>query len=155
NVEALSFSRGGRMLAVGTDQGWRASVLSGVRGRGDCVLLLDVGGETPRERHELGVSTGKVLSVALSPDGRRLAVGGASGVELWDLEGRKSGVLQFLLAASYGLAAGLGLLGVAAFFGSRFAGRRWRACRRHRDTLRIAARYTGAALAICLVLALI
>jgi WD40 repeat protein len=68
-VSCLAFSRDGRHLATGGDDG--------------AVWLWDV--VTGQELVSLPAGGASVLAVAFSPDGRRLGAGGADGVvRVWD-----------------------------------------------------------------------
>jgi WD40 repeat protein len=151
---ALAFSPDGRTLAVGMV--WAAD-LSNPKSQ-MAVLMLDVSGETMEVRETLEGKAGVVWSVAFSADNRMLAVGGRSGVELWDLvggrhPGRMAGC-KLLLTVSAGLAGALGVLGGVVFFARRFTGPRWQECRRLRAWIRKGARGGGIVLALGLVLSL-
>jgi WD40 repeat protein len=125
---------------------WLKEMRSGLRGRKPSVQVLDASGAAPRAIFEVEVGGEYIFSLALSPDGRRLAVGTEAGVRLWDLEDGRlwdledgsqslSGPDKALLWAScvLAIALGIGATVLLVAFG-------WR---RLRATLRGAARGGG------------
>jgi WD40 repeat protein len=107
---ALAFSADAGKLAVAKNL--PKEMRGGLRGRKPTVQVLDASGAAPREIFEVEVGGEYIFSLALSPDGRRLAAGTEAGVRLWDLEDASqslSGPDKALLGASGVLALALSI----------------------------------------------
>jgi WD40 repeat protein len=90
SITALTFSPGGKLLASGSED--------------KTVLLWDVASSEPRLLFKsVGKSIGVIWSLSFSRDGKKLAVGGETGITLFDVKGsglNPSGIFQSTPAAS-------------------------------------------------------
>jgi WD40 repeat protein len=161
-VQAVAFSANGTRFAVGLK--YRPSFLDKALSHGRLpskawVELWDIKDATLDGPVVLEVEMASISSVAVSADGRKVAVSGESAVELWNLTGEppptRAAYLRGFLIASVWLIGTLVVLGFFARWLRRFAGAYWRDHPRLGRNLKITAGVAGTALGICLVASLV